>query len=112
MGMHISDSDYQAFKNRNYGKCRMAECPFYSFDGQHHICIKSGQVHYLQTFELEDEHYCIRQKREDYIKSKTYDKDKIKWDEDRQRYFANVNGHWLGAWIDENGRIYTDSAGS
>lgn len=113
MGMHMSDSEYKAFIKRNYGKCRMEECPFYSFDGQHHICGRFQKVHYLQAFEIKDEHYCVRQNKEDYIKWKTYDKDKVKWDEDKQRYFMkNVYGDWLGAWIDENGRIYVDGAGS
>lgn len=112
---------------RNFSKCRRTDCPFYEFttivkDGKEvekgkkfHICHKNEEVwgtyHIIQKWEINKEDLCICQKKEDYVNWNNLPSD-VRWNEKEKHYSINWDGHWYMAWIDENGHLYTESAGT
>ena len=120
--------EYKIKLEKNFGKCRRTSCPFYSLDTvigkdgkeiengkKFHICHKNEEVwghYYIMTeSETNKEDCCICQKKEDYVNWNNLPSD-VRWNEKEKHYSINWDGHWYMAWIDENGHLYTESAGT
>lgn len=120
---------YEIKLKKNFGKCRRTSCPFYSLDTvigkdgkevedgkKFHICHKDEEVwgHYyiMNESETNKDDCCIYQKREDYVNWNNLGS-KVKWDEKEHHYLMkNDYERWSMAWLDENGHLYTESAGT
>lgn len=121
--------EYKIKLKKNFGKCRRTSCPFYSLDTvigkngkeiengkKFHICHKNEEVfghYYIMTeSETNKEDRCIFQKKEDYVNWNNLGSN-VRWNEKEHHYsIKNDYGGWSMAWIDENGHLYTESAGT
>lgn len=112
---------------RNFSKCRRTECPFYEFttivkEGKEvengkkfHICHRNEEVwgHYyiMNETETNKPDCCICQKKEDYVNWNNLPS-YVRWNEKEKHYTMECCGTQCMAWIDEDGHLYSETAGS